>query len=105
LENVLAAGRNLSSDIYGQSGARLIMLCMTMGESAGLAVAMSLKQNITPRNLKVGELQRKLVEYDVNIGQGFRKIPALEGIDKDFSHHHVIMQREKKDPVPPEFRK
>lgn len=104
LENVLAAGRNLSSDIYGQSGCRLIMLCMTLGEVAGIAAVMSLKQNVRLRDLDVAALQRKLAEYDVNIGQGFREIPALKNMGTDFSHHHVIMQREKNDPVPPEYR-
>ncbi|MBR6747481.1 MAG: FAD-dependent oxidoreductase, partial [Clostridia bacterium] len=33
LENVLAAGRNISSDVNGQSGTRLIMCCMALGEA------------------------------------------------------------------------
>ena len=83
LENVLAAGRNLSADIPGQSGTRLIMCCMTMGESAGTAAAMSLDDDVTPRKLDVGKLQRKLVENGLNIGQAYRKIPSLP--DKDYS--------------------
>ena len=83
LENVLAAGRNLSADIPGQSGTRLIMCCMTMGESAGTAAALSLDEDVTPRKLDVGKLQRKLVENGLNIGQGYRKIPSLP--DKDYS--------------------
>lgn len=81
LENVLAAGRNISSDIPGQSGTRLVMCCMSLGEAAGTAVAMSLKANCTPRNIDVGALQRQLVKNGYNIGQRFRKIPALAEVD------------------------
>lgn len=76
-ENLLAAGRNLSSDIYAQSGARLVMCCFTMGEAAGTAVAMSLDKDITPREIDVKELQRTLVGNNVNIGQIFRDIPGV----------------------------
>ncbi len=82
LDNVLAAGRNISADIAGQSGTRLIMCCMTLGEAAGTAAALSIKEGVTPRNLDVAALQRKLDENGVNIGQGFRSLPALEGCQK-----------------------
>ena len=83
LENVLAAGRNLSSDVPGQSGSRLIMCCMAMGEAAGTAAAMSLKDDVTVRNVDIPKLQRKLADNKCNIGQLFRKIPALD--EKDYS--------------------
>ncbi len=83
LENVLAAGRNIASDIPGQSGTRLIMCCMALGEAAGTAAAMSLEAKVAPRHIDVAALQRRLVENGCNIGQGFRKIPSLE--DKDYS--------------------
>ncbi len=89
LENVLAAGRNISSDINGQSGTRLIMCCMALGEAAGTACALSLQDGVTPRKLDVGKLQRKLVANNCNIGQGFRKIPSLgEG---DYSAYNIVI--------------
>ncbi len=77
LENVLAAGRNISADIPGQSGTRLVMCCMSLGEAAGTAAALSLKLGVTVRKLDVAELQRVLVKNGVNIGQGYRRIAAL----------------------------
>ena len=68
LDNVLAAGRNLSSDIYGQSGCRLIMLCMTLGEAAGTASAMSLDAGVTPRALDVA----RAVEHEARVGHLLR---------------------------------
>ena len=80
LENVIAAGRNLSCDMIGQSGVRLVMLCLTLGESAGTAAALSLDEDVALRHLDVKKLQRKLIENDVNIGQGFRVIPGLDDL-------------------------
>ena len=67
LENVLAAGRNLSSDVPGQSGTRLIMCCMSMGEAAGTAAALSLKQGVTVRNVDVKALQETLLANGGNL--------------------------------------
>ena len=90
LDNVLAAGRNISSDMPGQSGTRLIMCCMALGEAAGTACALSLKDGVTPRGIDVAKLQRILVENRCNIGQGFRKIKSLE--DRDYSAYTVFMR-------------
>lgn len=84
LNNVLAAGRNISSDIPGQSGIRLVMCCMTLGEAAGTASALAVKQGIKVRDIDVGELQRTLATNGVNIGQRFREIPSLKGINDTF---------------------
>lgn len=77
LTNVLAAGRNISTDIPGQSGIRLVMCCMALGEAAGTAAALSLETGAQVGNIDVGELQRRLVANGCNIGQGFRKIASL----------------------------
>ena len=82
LENVLAAGRNLSADIPGQSGTRLVMCCISMGEAAGTAAALSLSANVPPRKLDVDTLQRTLDDHGCNIGQSFRDVPALGGHPK-----------------------
>lgn len=89
LENVLAAGRNISSDVPGQSGTRLVMCCMALGEAAGTAAALSIKEGVTPRKLDVAKLQRLLVKNGANIGQGFNKIKALG--DDDFSESVEII--------------
>lgn len=87
LENVLAAGRNISADIPGQSGTRLVLCCMSLGEAAGTAAALSLKENVPVRRLDVGILQRRLVKNGVNIGQGYRRIDSLP--DSDYSAYYA----------------
>lgn len=77
LDNLLVAGRNLSSDVEAQSGARLIMCCFNMGEAAGTAAALCVKKGIRPRDLDRLDLQKELVASGVNIGQKAREIPGL----------------------------
>ncbi|MBE5783652.1 MAG: FAD-dependent oxidoreductase [Clostridiales bacterium] len=77
LDNLLAAGRNLSSDVEAQSGARLIMCCFAMGEAAGTAAALCVKKGIRPRDLNRVDLQRELVANGVNLGQHARSIPDV----------------------------
>ena len=67
LENVLAAGRNLSSDVPGQSGTRLVMCCMSMGEAAGTACALSLEDGVTVRNVDVKKLQQIILANGGNL--------------------------------------
>ncbi|NMA09029.1 MAG: FAD-dependent oxidoreductase [Clostridiales bacterium] len=74
LDGVLAAGRNISSNIFGQSGSRLILCCMSMGEAAGTAAALSLEHGVQPRALDVPTLQRTLIRQGLNIGQDYRDI-------------------------------
>ncbi|MDD6174181.1 MAG: FAD-dependent oxidoreductase [Firmicutes bacterium] len=84
VENLMMAGRNLSADIYAQSGARLVMGCFTMGEAAGTAMSICLKKGITPRQVDRIELQKELIANGVNIGQRIRRIPGLERENGEF---------------------
>lgn len=77
LDGLMMAGRNLSSDIYAQSGSRLVMACFSMGEAAGTATALSLAKGIMPRRLDRLDVQRELIANNVNIGQNMREIPGL----------------------------
>ncbi|MBQ7320478.1 MAG: FAD-dependent oxidoreductase [Clostridia bacterium] len=80
VDNLLAAGRNLSSDIYAQSGARLILCCLSMGEAAGVATAISLAENITPRKINVKALQSELIATGCNLGQAMREIEGVSAV-------------------------
>lgn len=76
IDNLLVAGRCLSSDFSGQSATRLIMACNAMGEAAGTATVLSLKHNIAPRKVERVELQKILIRNKCDLGQGKRKIPG-----------------------------
>jgi hypothetical protein len=49
-----------------------------MGQAAGTAAALSLKQEVAPRKIDATELQKKLVADGMNIGQSVRTIPGLQ---------------------------
>lgn len=67
IDNMLVAGRNFSSDFMGQSGNRLVMECFNMGQAAGTAAALSIKDNVAPRKLDVQKLRKRLIEMGVNL--------------------------------------
>ena len=67
IDGLLVAGRNLSSDFMGQSGARLVLECLNMGQAVGVAAALSIKDNVMPRKLDVKKLRDRLVEMGVNL--------------------------------------
>lgn len=80
VENLLAAGRNLSSDVYAQSGARLILCCLSMGEAAGVATAISLAEGVSPRKIDVKALQSELIATNCNLGQTMREIEGVSAV-------------------------
>ena len=50
-ENLLVAGRNLGSEFIAQSSARIIPTCRAMGEAAGLAAALSIRDQKPVREI------------------------------------------------------
>ena len=60
LDNLLVAGRSLSSDRPANGSARTMPACFAMGQAAGTAAALAIKQGTTPAQLDVSLLQRTL---------------------------------------------
>lgn len=60
IENLLVAGRCASCDHEALGSLRVMPQCGVMGEAAGTAATLSLKNNVTPRRLKVKALQAQL---------------------------------------------
>lgn len=70
VDNLLVAGRCASMTHGGQSAARVSGPCFVMGEAAGTAAALAVERGVRPRDLPVGELQRKLEANGVFLGYG-----------------------------------
>lgn len=51
VDNLLVAGRCISSDHWAQSSLRIQQTCQSTGQAAGTIAALSLKSNIVPRKL------------------------------------------------------
>lgn len=56
IDNLLVAGRCLSSEFMAQAASRLILSCVNMGQAAGTAAVQSLKENTSPRKIDVKQL-------------------------------------------------
>ncbi len=61
IQNLMVAGRcaSVDSDIYGLT--RVMGTCMGMGEAAGTAAALAVRQGIDPKDVSVPELREKLL--------------------------------------------
>jgi len=64
-EGLLVAGRSFSSDQAANNMANLIPHCIAMGQAAGTAAAIAIKQGINPRNVDYRDLQKALQEQGV----------------------------------------
>ncbi|HEY0295904.1 MAG TPA: FAD-dependent oxidoreductase [Bordetella sp.] len=67
-DNVLVAGRCASMTHEGQSAARVSGSCFVMGEAAGTAAAMALRDGIPPARLAPAALQRQLEHQGAFLG-------------------------------------
>lgn len=61
IENMLCAGRCVSSDAEAMEALREIQGCWTMGEGAGAAAALAAEQSCTPAQVPMAELQERLL--------------------------------------------
>ena len=67
INNLLVAGRSLSSDRYMQGSARVMPASFAMGQAAGTAAGMAVKKKIASNKINYSELQLKLKKQGVNL--------------------------------------
>jgi hypothetical protein len=65
VDNVLAAGRNLSCDPATHTFLRLIPQCWEMGQAAGVAAAVAISSGVRVRDVDVSQVRRELVNQGV----------------------------------------
>jgi hypothetical protein len=68
LENVLVAGRCISTTSYAHGSTRNMAPCLIMGEGAGVASALAAEQDVSLPELEVSRLQDVLEERGVFLG-------------------------------------
>ncbi|MCD6360594.1 MAG: FAD-dependent oxidoreductase, partial [Armatimonadetes bacterium] len=61
VDNVLCAGRCVSSDAEAMEALREIHGCWSMGEAAGAAAALACEVDCAPSEVPIAELQQRLV--------------------------------------------
>jgi hypothetical protein len=65
VENLLVAGRCFASDPVANDLLNLIPYCVAMGEAAGTAAAIALKDGVQPRKADIKKVQKRLLEQGV----------------------------------------
>ena len=65
VENLLVAGRCFASDPFANDLMNLIPYCIAMGEAAGTAAAIALKDGVQPRKVDTKKVQKRLLEQGV----------------------------------------
>ncbi|WP_461486164.1 FAD-dependent oxidoreductase, partial [Pedobacter sp.] len=61
VENLLVAGRSISTTHEAMSAIRVMAPCMAMGEAAGRAAKLAIRNNVKPSQLEVNLLREELV--------------------------------------------
>lgn len=67
IENLLVAGRCISTTHEAQASIRMICPCYATGEAAGAAAATAIEENVPPRKISVDKLQERLAKQGVII--------------------------------------
>ena len=67
-ENLLTAGRCISVDHEAQASIRIIPICTTTGEAAGVGAAVSLSEGVSVQKVNVGTVQKILLENGAFLG-------------------------------------
>lgn len=68
LGNLLVAGRCISSTHEAQSSYRIMPICATLGQAAGVAISVCVKSNTDTRSADITEIQNKLREQGAFLG-------------------------------------
>ncbi|MCL4535565.1 MAG: FAD-dependent oxidoreductase [Bacteroidetes bacterium] len=71
VENLLMAGRCISAAHEAQASARVMGICMGIGQAAGTALALSLRAGVSPRRMDVRLLQDTLLQQGTFLGSRF----------------------------------
>ncbi len=68
IDNLLIAGRPISTTHEAHSSIRIMPICIAIGQAAGAAAALSVREKVIPRKLDITLLQRTLRDQGANLG-------------------------------------
>ncbi|MBQ6875492.1 MAG: FAD-dependent oxidoreductase [Lachnospiraceae bacterium] len=67
VENLLTSGRCISGTHRAHASYRVMAICMATGEAAGIAAALSIKENVKPRELSPEKIREVLAKKGVKL--------------------------------------
>jgi hypothetical protein len=65
VDNLFVAGRCVSTDFHALAAVRIIAMCMSTGQAAGVAASLCIKQNCTPRELDGKQVRQVMIDDGV----------------------------------------
>ena len=80
IENLMFAGRNISVTHTAMSSSRVMATCAILGQAAGTAAAIAVREGLTPRGVyerKIGELRATLMDDDCYLPFSVRPVCEL----------------------------
>ena len=69
IDNLLVAGRCISGTHEAHGSYRVMSHCMALGQAAGTAAALAIKNKVSPRKIDIKLLQEKLLKANVYLGR------------------------------------
>lgn len=66
-ENLIVAGKTVSFDAEAHQRVRLMPECIAMGEAAGTAAAVAVRDGVSPRDVNIGDVRRLLADGGMNL--------------------------------------
>ncbi|MHA1526831.1 MAG: FAD-dependent oxidoreductase, partial [Promethearchaeota archaeon] len=67
VENLLVVGRSVAGDKFSHAATRQMVCCSITGQGAGVAAAVSIKDNVTCRQVDISNVQKSLKKQGVRI--------------------------------------
>jgi ribulose 1,5-bisphosphate synthetase/thiazole synthase len=82
VENLIVAGRAISTTHEAMGAIRVMATCMAMGEAAGRAAALAIRQDIRPHEVDIHALRRDLLTHGAYLRglMGERLTPETEAV-------------------------
>ncbi len=69
IDNLLVGGRCVSAEFHAIAAVRVIALCMSTGQAAGIAGALCINEGLTPRKLDGKRVRQALIEQGVHLDE------------------------------------
>jgi len=69
IDNLLVAGRCISTTHEAMAAIRVMATCMAMGEAAGRAAVIAVRKGVRPEDVNIRELQNELVSRGAYLRQ------------------------------------
>jgi hypothetical protein len=80
VDNLFCAGRNISASHAAMSATRVMATCAILGQAAGTAAAIAIRDGRSPRGVyegRIEELKQTLMQDDCYLPWNVRQVPAL----------------------------